>query len=171
MAWLVQRGHSGSFPLQSISNFLCMIDVISIICENISRVPICLPKSLLEVWCCSTISLWIVSNRWKMEPELPWTWDPSRRLRHDGHDVRGKQVAQGSAPQNSRSGQTLDDQSETMMQQASEAGSSGEASTPDRTSSIETPGMEVVDPGEVLEVTLNHSSISVLLFSPLFDSF
>lgn len=106
-----------------------------------------------------------------MEPELPWTWDPSRRSRYDAHDVRGKQVAQGSAPQNSRSGQTLDDQSETMMQQASGAGSSGETSTPDRTSSIETPGMEVVDAGEVLEVTLNHSSISVLLFSPLFDSF
>ncbi|CAK9254618.1 unnamed protein product [Sphagnum jensenii] len=86
-----------------------------------------------------------------MEPELPWTWDPSRRSRYDGHDVRGKQVAQGSAPQNSRSGQTLDDQSETMMQQASGAGSSGETSTPDRTSSIETPGMEVVDAGEVLE--------------------
>jgi hypothetical protein len=58
-----------------------------------------------------------------------------------------------------------------MMQQKSEAGSSGETSTPDRTSFIETPGREVVDPGEVLEVTLNHSSISVLLFSPLFDSF
>ncbi|CAM6071641.1 unnamed protein product [Sphagnum tenellum] len=86
-----------------------------------------------------------------MEPELPWTWDPSRRSRYDDHDVRGKQVAQGSDPQNSRSGQTLDDQSETMIQQASEAGSSGETSTPDRTSSIETPGMEVVDPGEVLE--------------------
>ncbi len=38
---VVQSGHSGSFPSQSISNFLCMIDVISIICENISRVPIC----------------------------------------------------------------------------------------------------------------------------------
>jgi hypothetical protein len=58
-----------------------------------------------------------------------------------------------------------------MMQQESEAGSSGETSTPDRTSCIETPGMKVVDPGEVLEVTLNHSSTSVLLFSPLFDSF
>lgn len=106
-----------------------------------------------------------------MEPELPWTWDPSKRLRYDVHDVRGKRVAQGSAPQNSRSGQTLGDQSETMMQRESEAGSSGETSTPDRTSSIGTPGMEVVDPGEVPEVTLNHSSISVLLFSPLFDSF
>jgi hypothetical protein len=106
-----------------------------------------------------------------MEPDLPWRWDPCKRLRHDGHDVRGKRVAQSSAPQNSRSGQTLDDQSETMVQQASEAGSSGETSTPDRTSSIATPGMKMVDPGEVLEVTLNHSSISVLLFSPLFDSF